>query len=256
MEAPGERREELKRWLERFILASDVKITDVTDRYLQMLLTGPRARALVESLGGMAPPPDAEDSFVSAAIDGQEVIIQSDHTTGEDGFLIWVAPESGVPVFRSAIGRGLKAGVVPAGSDALEVLRVEAGRPWFGADLDEQVLPVESGQTDRAVSFTKGCYCGQEVVARQHFLGKPRKRLCGLWLGDGEVRTNDPVLRGSDALGPITTAVRSPTLGRAIALAVLRGPEHPIGSVYGVVPPAGRPPVRAEVASLPFLRRT
>jgi folate-binding protein YgfZ len=133
---------------------------------------------------------------------------------------------------------------VPVSEDVLEVLRVERGRPRYGVDLDDTVIPQEAGLNERAVSFTKGCYVGQETVARLHYRGKPNRYLRGL-------RLSAPVARGAEirlgqrVVGRVGSAVVSPQLG-PIALALVRR-EAPVGSEVTV-----DPDVRAEVVELPF----
>ncbi len=129
----------------------------------------------------------------------------------------------------------------------LECLRVERGRPRYGMDLDETVIPQEAGLNERAVSFTKGCYVGQETVARLHYRGKPNRHLRGLRLPAGadrgaELRLEDRVV------GTLATVVESPRHG-IIGLALVRREASP--GMFVVVDPPGEP---AEVVELPFDR--
>lgn len=132
----------------------------------------------------------------------------------------------------------------PAGSpEDLEVLRVEHGRPRYGVDLDESVIPQEAGLNDRAVSFTKGCYVGQETVARLFYRGKPNRQLRGLQAAE-PLEGGAPVVAGDKEVGRVGSAVVSPRLG-PIALAILRrevapGDEVAVGET------------RARVVELPF----
>jgi folate-binding protein YgfZ len=125
-----------------------------------------------------------------------------------------------------------------------EVLRVEAGRPRYGLDLEpESVIPQEAGLNDRAVSFTKGCYVGQETVARLFYKGKPNRHLRGLRL-DGPAETGTPLRLGDREVGHLGTVVQSPRHGW-IALALVRREAEP-----GAVLDAGG--VGATVTELPF----
>jgi folate-binding protein YgfZ len=124
-----------------------------------------------------------------------------------------------------------------------EVLRVEAGRPRYGVDLDESVIPQEAGLNERAVSFTKGCYVGQETVARLFYRGKPNRHLRGLRLA-GAAEPGTPLRLGEREVGRLGSVVESPRLGW-IALALVRREAAP-----GDVLDAGG--VRAEVVELPF----
>jgi folate-binding protein YgfZ len=131
-------------------------------------------------------------------------------------------------------------------SDAVaECLRIEHGRPRYGVDLDDTVIPQEAGLNERAVSFTKGCYVGQETVARLFYRGKPNRHLRGLRAAT-PVAAGDELLYGERVAGRVTSAVVSPRLG-PIALAFVRR-EAPPGSAVTV----GQGAVAAEVVELPF----
>jgi folate-binding protein YgfZ len=136
-------------------------------------------------------------------------------------------------------------GASPVSERAAECLRVERGRPRYGVDLDETVIPQEAGLNERAVSFTKGCYVGQETVARLFYKGKPNRHLRGLRLsspaGHGE-----QLLLGDRVLGRIGSFVNSPGLG-PIALALVRREAEP-----GTVVSVGDQGAEAEVVELPF----
>ena len=136
------------------------------------------------------------------------------------------------------------AGVVEVGEEAAEIIRVEAGRPRFGREMTTTTIPEEAGINERAVSFTKGCYIGQETVARLHYKGKPNRRLRGLRLESPSV-DGEPVRLGERELGTLGTVVVSPVHG-PIALAILRREAEPGAEV--VVGDA----VKALVAELPF----
>src|SRR5438270_10572381 len=110
------------------------------------------------------------------------------------------------------------AGVVPVSEEATECLRIEHGRPRYGIDLDDTVIPQEAGLNTRAVSFTKGCYVGQETVARLYYRGKPNRHLRGLRCSSA-VEHGDEVRAGDRVAGHVGSAVESLRLG-AIALAL------------------------------------
>lgn len=138
-----------------------------------------------------------------------------------------------------------EAGAERAGEAAAEIIRVESGRPRFGREMTTATIPQEADIDDRAVSFTKGCYIGQETVARLHYKGKPNRHLRGLRL-ETPVAAGDPVTLDGRDLGQVGTAVVSPALG-PLALAVIRREAQP-GSRVAV----GEAGVAAEVVSLPF----
>jgi tRNA-modifying protein YgfZ len=140
--------------------------------------------------------------------------------------------------------RLLEDDTVEVSEAAAECLRVELGRPRYGVDLDDTVIPQEAGLNERAVSFTKGCYVGQETVARLHYRGKPNRQLRGLRLS-GPAGTGDELRLGEKVVGRLGSVAESPRFGW-IALALVRR-EAPVGSTVSVGGEA-----EAQVVELPF----
>jgi tRNA-modifying protein YgfZ len=130
-------------------------------------------------------------------------------------------------------------------TEAAECLRIEHGRPRYGVDLDESVIPQEAGLNDRAVSFTKGCYVGQETVARLFYRGKPNRHLRGLKLS-APAQSGDEIELEGRPVGRVTSTAVSPRLG-PIALAFVRREAPPGTSVL-----VGTDGVSADVVELPF----
>ncbi len=187
-----------------------------------------------------------------------------EHANARDGELLVVATDAGLDVFCPAPqtdavrARFEAAGAVPVAEEAAEVLRVERGRPRYGADLDDSVIPQEAGLNERAVSFTKGCYIGQETVARLFYRGKPNRHLRGLRLS-ALATSGDPLRLGEKEVGRLGTVVTSPAEG-PIALALVRREASP-GDTLRVGAPAeassdgpdeAPSDVTAEVVELPF----
>jgi folate-binding protein YgfZ len=140
--------------------------------------------------------------------------------------------------------RLIDAGAVPVAEAAVECLRVEHGRPRYGVDLDDSVIPQEAGLNERAVSFTKGCYVGQETVARLYYRGKPNRQLRGLRLS-GPVEPGEELEFEGRVVGRVASVATSPRFG-PIALALVRREAPP-----GVTVSVGEA-ITAEVAELPF----
>jgi tRNA-modifying protein YgfZ len=139
-----------------------------------------------------------------------------------------------------------EAGAVAVAEEVAEIVRVEHGRPRYGIDLDDTVIPQEAGLNDRAVSFEKGCYVGQETVARLYFRGKPNRHLRGLRLS-APAAAGTPLRLGEREVGKLGSVVESPRYG-PIALALVRREAAP-GDTVAV----GDGDVRAEVVDLPFV---
>lgn len=136
-------------------------------------------------------------------------------------------------------------GALPVSELATECLRIERGRPRYGVDLDDTVIPQEAGLNERAVSFTKGCYVGQETVARLYYKGKPNRHLRGLRLS-APATSGEELLLGERVVGHVGSTVRSPRLG-PIALALVRREAEP-----GAIVSVGEHGTSAEVLELPF----
>ena len=139
----------------------------------------------------------------------------------------------------------VRAGAQPISEQTADTVRIERGRPRYGVDLDDTVIPQEAGLNARAVSFTKGCYVGQETVARLHYRGKPNRHLRGLRLSS-PAPTGAEITFEDRVVGRVGSVAESPALG-PVALALVRR-EAPPGSSVRVGPDA----VEATVLELPF----
>ncbi len=168
----------------------------------------------------------------------------------ENGTIV-VANADGVDLLvPAAVGEGVRASLARAGvaevsQEAAEIIRVEAGRPRFGNEMTTETIPQEAGINERAISFTKGCYIGQETVARLHYKGKPNRHLRGLRL-TAPAASGDSIRLGDKELGRIGTAVVSPARG-AIALAIVRREASPGDQVE-----VGEQGLAAEIVEVPF----
>jgi tRNA-modifying protein YgfZ len=223
--------QEIFNMIRRYKLGADVELHKRTLEMGELSLIGPEARR-VAGAGGLGA---EEHDNMRAEIGGHPVVL--------------VATDAGVDVFcdteRTEGVRGalVAAGAVEVGEAAAEVNRVERGRPRYGIDLDDNVIPQEAGLNERAVSFTKGCYVGQETVARLYYRGKPNRHLRGLKLS-APVEAGTELKLGEKVVGKVSSPVVSARFG-AIALALVRREAAP-----GDTLAAGE--ATAEVAELPF----
>ena len=198
-------------------------------------LAGPRARELAGA--AEAGLPEAEHAHREARLAGAPVRL----VTTADGVDVLCAAGDARAVSDALVG----AGATVVDEAAAEIARIEVGRPRYGIDLDDTTIPQEAGLNDRAVSFTKGCYIGQETVARLHWRGKPNRHLRGLRLS-APVATGTPLRLGEKDVGRVGSAGLSPVHG-PIALALVRREAQP-----GAVLAAGDDGTTAEVVELPF----
>jgi folate-binding protein YgfZ len=219
------------RHLTMYSVGRNVQVIDVTEERAIVSLIGPRAA----EIAGTPPLPEFANEKTSVA--GIEVLA--------------VGTRDGIDLFLPAaererlLGALFDAGAVEVSPEAVEILRVEAGVPRFGAEMDTATMPAEAAIVDEAVSFTKGCYIGQETVARLHYKGKPNRHLRGLRLS-GAAAPGASLRLGEKEVGTLGGSVVSPALG-PIGLAIVRREAEP-----GVALSVGEDGVTAEVVALPF----
>ena len=204
----------VKEILDRFIITEDVQIQDSSQDLVQLTVQGPRSsQAINEVLG-----PEAQDlKQLEQKTLGPSTIIARDRT-GQTGYDIILPALEAEPVWHGFLLNGGDLGLNPVGSQALEILRLEAGYPKYSTDIDENTIILEAGFKD-AINFNKGCYLGQEVVARATHIGRVNKQLVRL-----EIETKNSVSPRSKLMsdgreaGFITSAAFSPGLGRVASL--------------------------------------
>jgi tRNA-modifying protein YgfZ len=200
--------------LRKYVLADRVEVRPLEDM-LPISLFGPRAAEVL----GAELPPAGEWRHVRAMIHGTEVALQRTGRLGAEAWTLWVSASIAGHLMEQLLEIP---GVVLAGFEALEVLRTEAGIARFGRDFGPENFPQETGAEEAAVSYTKGCYLGQEVVARVHYRGGVQKTLRGLDFGTGPApEPGTPLLYDGRESGIATTVVDSAALGRPIGLAIL-----------------------------------
>ncbi|HEX6782255.1 MAG TPA: glycine cleavage T C-terminal barrel domain-containing protein [Solirubrobacterales bacterium] len=204
------------RHLQMYKIGREVEVRDASGEYTLISLIGPRATEIARAV--------------------EAVSLRT--AEGVDLFL----PAAERERARDAL---LAAGAVEVSAEAAEILRIEAGRPRFGAEMGTETMPAEAGIVERAVSFTKGCYIGQETVARLHYKGKPNRHLRGLRLS-APAAPGETLRLGVKEVGTIGSAAVSPALG-PVGLAILRREAEP-----GATVAVGEDGVTAEVVALPF----
>lgn len=196
---------------------------DMTAPLRDLGVFGPNARLVMSAVTGVPAPALvalAPYSHLTVAIDGHAVVVARVPELSVDGFELIVPSEA----YATLWARAVDAGAVPAGLDAWEIARVEAGRPEWGLDMDDTTIPQEANFDElHAISYTKGCYVGQETVARVHFRGHVNKHLRGVRAAGLEPPPTGATLHDETGaqVGDVRTAVRSPALG-GIALAMVR----------------------------------
>jgi aminomethyltransferase len=251
IDLPRDRVEAVREAFERHIIADDVRVEAMSEQFAHLMLVGPQARrllagALSEGVVDLPPWRHAEVRFGEIPLR-----IVSSRWLALPGFDIFVPVELAGRAWEAFLHSGRDAGLRPVGMLALEWLRVEAGWPWFGVDFDENNLLMEALTPDH-VSLTKGCYVGQEVVVRIEHQGHLNKKLCGLVFDGSIVPARGGLIRlGDRKVGQVTSAVRSPALGRVIALGYLRRECWEAGTRLRI--DADPYPLDAQSVALPFV---
>jgi folate-binding protein YgfZ len=231
IETEPEAIEAARRHLEMYKIGREVEIADVGGEQVMLSLIGPRS---IEIAGGAALP---EHACEETTISGVGCV-----AVGTRDGIDLIAPAAQAEPLRQAL---VAAGAVEVVAEAVEILRIEAGVPRFGAEMGAETMPAEAGIVEDAVSFTKGCYIGQETVARLHYKGRPNRHLRGLRLS-AAAEPGAALRLGEKEVGRLGSAAVSPAHGR-IGLAIIRREAEP-GSELAV----GEDGVTAEVVALPF----
>lgn len=211
--------------LEKYVIADDVVLRDASAQTARFAVEGPAAARVLAALGA---PDDAlrPDAAGTLTIGGASVVWSGYGWSGFPAFQLFAPPAAAGAVEEALRGIESLGALVALDAAGLELLRIEAGIPRFGAELDDSVLPGEA-RLDDAVSTTKGCYTGQEVVARMRSRGRVGHLLVGLHLEDGALPESGEPIVAAPAGGPekkvgeVTSAARSPVAG-AIVLGFVR----------------------------------
>lgn len=237
--------------LSRFLIADDVELEDLSTTQTTLALQGPLAADVLTAAGVRLSLTQAFQHAEAILADTSVRIIRASDT-GEDGYELLVACERVEAVWQTLLEAGKPLGLCPVGLTALNMLRVEAGIPWYGVDMDEGRIVLEVG-LEQALSFTKGCYIGQEVVERATARGHVNRKLSGL-LVQGNILpiSGDKLFHDSQEVGWVTSAAVSPRLGHPIALGYIRREYQGQGTQLRI--DRSGTPMIAEVTSLPFPR--
>ncbi len=246
LELPAGLTEKTLATLDRYLISEKAYFEPADDQFAILAVQGPDARRVLERVTGLALdlPLHGHVAATIATADGRVVHRREG---SEAGFHCWIAPGAAAAAWAALSA----AGATPVGWDALDVFRVESGVPWYGQDVDEgQILP--ETRLEDLVSYTKGCYIGQEVVARVKYRGHVNRALSGLRVDGAAIPARGAriAVDGKD-VGWITSAVRSPALGSVVALGYVRREHLAPGEAVSVLAEDGARSAR--VAALPLV---
>ena len=230
--------------ISRFTLAGDFHVSDVTAETAMLSVQGKSALEVIEKVFARSFCDMPSNGAVETEWHGAPVtIIRATHTA-EDGFDVVIDAAHGARL-REAFQ---EAGAQPVSAETFEILRIEAGIPRYGRDMDETTIVTETNLDD-AVSYTKGCYVGQEIIVRIKHRGHVAKKLVGLEFDtDGPIETGAPIKTDNQEIGRVTSTAFSPTLRKTIALGYVRY-EHIAPETNVVIDPE----INGRVKELPFV---
>ena len=240
--------------LEQYVISEDVQVVDVAPLYGLLSVQGPKASEVLTSTGVSTELPEKPLTSIKIADAGKgDIYVMNLSRFGQAGFDLFVPVAAFDSVAQQLLSAAQSHGSLLCGWNASEMVRVEAGIPRFGIDMDETNIPLEAGLESRAISFNKGCYIGQEVISRIKTYSEVQKSLRGLRLPDdlpALPQKGDKLFHNGKEAGCITSAVSSPRLKAKIALGYVRRGMNEIGTELSLRTAEGDAAVR--VVELPF----
>jgi folate-binding protein YgfZ len=236
--------------LKRYIVIYKVKLEELSHDVLHLAMWGPKSGDWLAALFGRTLPLPPDYHLVTWEWQGTPIQVIHLSETGEEGAHLLVPSAIGAAFWTALLECGRPIGAVPVGALAMESLRIEAGLPRFGAELDATRFPAEAG-IEQAVSYTKGCYLGQETTMRIKTQGSVNRKLVGLLLDAPRLpETGSPLFADGQKVGVVTSALDSPTLKRKIALGYAQKGFFTPGTVLTLEDQS-----RATITELPFYKR-
>lgn len=222
---------------DKLLIMEDVQMSDVSEQWQVLAVIGPRSRAVIESWLGETI--DASKAYCHGVFGGYRVVVS------DLGYEVWVLRELAGKVMRALSASGATA----IDRETWEVLRTEAGIPVYGVDIDATTTMPELG--DAGISYNKGCYVGQEVVAKVKYIGHVNRRFAGLIVSSNDLPAiKSPILRDGKDAGYVTTSVFSPGLNKAIALGFVSRAAYVPGTEVEIL--SGGNHLKATITDLPF----
>ena len=252
LDVDGDNLAKLIKGLKRYIIVNKVELEDQTESLSLISLQGPNSSQLLNTTFAESIPDLAEHHHLGLEYDGFDLIVVATGYTGESGYDIFVPVEGVTHLWSALSAKGKDIGVTPVGLTALESLRIEAGVPRYGVDMDEEYIASEVG-LENAIDYDKGCFIGQEVVGRVKFRGKVNKMLVGMEVGGDAAPVRGAKVYGDDGeIGHVTSSLLSPTLSRPLAMGYVRREFVEPGSKVTVQVDGAT--ASAEVVELPFYK--
>jgi glycine cleavage system T protein len=239
--------------LTKFRLSYKATIDDLTETLGLISVQGPDSKKLLELLLEVEIPPMNEYDFSKKDFRGSEIFLVYVNRTGEKGFDIYIENKNIQYLWEELMKHGEALNIKPIGYHTLNTLRIEAGIPVYNLDMDENNIPIEAGLWS-ALNFEKGCYVGQEVIARIKWRGHVNWHLLGfVIIGDQLAEVGDEIYSGEKKIGRVTSSAFSHKLNKPVCLGYIRREFKEPGNIVSING-TDHPEFQAEVTRLPFYR--
>jgi folate-binding protein YgfZ len=230
--------------IDMYIIMDQVEVEDLTASQASLGLFGPNSLKMLKNAGL-----DPGDLPEHGHIDIEGMTIAQEPWTGDEGYLLSTPSDNAESTWDALLG----AGATPTGLTAFETLTLEAGTPLFGLDMNSDLNPMQAGLETKAIDFDKGCYIGQEVIAKIKYLGQVNRGLCGIRLSGEQVPpAGAKVEANGEEVGTLTRAAYCPTEAQTLAFALLHRKAMDTGCQVTVLD--GEVSFAGEVAPLPFYK--
>ena len=232
----------VREYLERYLISEDAEMHDARAEVAVLAVIGPKSGQVLAAAWGPAAAPGAR-----LELDGDAIAV-APTLSARNGFDLLVARGKVSALWARLLHAGASAGLRPAGMEAVEAVRVEDGVPRFGHDLLETTIPLEA-DLEHAIHYQKGCYVGQEIIARATYRGHMNRKLTGLVLGPSAAPPRSELRRDGKKIGFLTSVVKSPARGEYVALGYVHRDHLTPGTVLEIADA----PITATVHALPFV---
>jgi folate-binding protein YgfZ len=223
-------RERTFQTLDRYIIMDDATLADVSDRFAAIAIDGPATPRVLEELCGLAVNSWPEFAHQKVEIAGANCLLIRRSEFRGAGVRLLAPAAQAEAVWQAVLAAVQRHGGGPAGYAALNSLRLEAGVPWFGYDFDDTVIPHEAALESSHISFSKGCYTGQEIVERVRSRGHIHRKRVSLKIEGGTPAAKEPLTAGGKAVGLVTSAAPSPALSATVGMGYVRREHFAPGS--------------------------
>ncbi len=228
--------ETVRATLDRYVISEVVELIDRSNELTTLAIQGPASSRVLHAAFPRTCQPEGPLTHLRVEDNGASLLVVEATITGQAGYVLLVPIDRAAELWQRLLTAGRDFGAMPVGWDALNALRIESGIAWYGADIDESNLLPETGLERDAISEAKGCYVGQEIIARMLTYGSANRKLMGLLI-DGEIVPviASPIMKDSETIGTVTSACWSFALRRPIAMGYVKRPLYEPGNRVDIV---------------------